>query len=313
MANSIEFAEKYQKFIDEELESRSFTQWMVPNADMISYDGGKDVKIAQLSVSGLGNYDPNAAGAYPKGSVKLTWKPYTMEMDRAVQFQLGRMTPSDSGWIATTENITKTFARKQLVTEQDLFRFNRVYSSLKASGKWASHSKTLTADLTAADAVSTLMGLFTLCKEDSNEDQDFICFMAAKSEAAFREASKNNHHDIQFGKTVSINGVGYKCMMVNELPVVLVPSRRLQTVIKVNDGRTAGQEQGGIEADTTSKQIEFMMMSSEAAIAIGKVDSLKIVTADLQQTSDETTINYHLLYDCWSLENQLSTVAVATR
>ena len=85
MANDINYAEVYQGFIDEELEAKSSTQWMVPNDDMIQYDGGKNVKIAQLSVSGLGNYSRADASRYPAGSVKLVWVPYTMEMDRAVK------------------------------------------------------------------------------------------------------------------------------------------------------------------------------------------------------------------------------------
>lgn len=314
MANNISFPDKYQSFIDEELEHGSYTQWMQPNETQVDYSGGKDVKIAQLTVGGMGNYDTQATGgAYPKGSVKLVWKPYTIEMDRAVQFDLGRTVPSDSGWMATTENVTRTFGRTQLVPEQDIFRFNRVYSHLAARSDLASHIKTLTAALTAANAVSTITDLFTLLKEDSNDEQDFVCFMSAKNEPLFREISKTNHNDIQFGKTVSINGFSYKCMILNELPVVFVPSKRMQTAIKVLDGRTAGQEAGGIVADTSSKQVEFLILSSEAAIAIGKVDSLKIFPCDVMQSSDETTINYHFLYDCWVLDNMLTTVGAAVQ
>lgn len=314
MSNSISYPDKYQSFLDEELEHRSYTQWMQPNETQVDYSGGNDIKIAQLTVGGMGNYDTKAVGgAYPKGSVKLVWKSYTMEMDRAVQFELGRTLPSDSGWMATTENVTRTFGRTQLVPEQDIFRFNRVYSHLSARTDLAGHIKKLTSALTVANAVSTVMEIFTLLKEDSNDEQDFVCFMSAKNEPLFREISKTNHNDIQFGKTVSINGISYKCMILNELPVVFVPSKRLQTVINVQDGRTAGQEAGGIVADSTSKQIEFLVLSSEAAIAIGKVDSLKVIPCDIMQASDETTINYHYIYDCWSLDNMLPTVGAAVQ
>lgn len=311
MPNSIEYAEKYQGFIDEELEHRSYTEWMTPNDDAIEYTGGKDIKIAQLDVSGLGNYSASGTSHYPDGTVTMGWKTYTMEMDRAVRFELGRLDPSDSNFIVTTENVTREFARKRLVPEQDIYRFNRMYNALKAKTAYASHLLSLSSGLTAENAVSSVTGLFTQIKEDANEDLDFVCFMAMKNEQVFRAASKQNHHDLQFGKTVSINGYSYRCMLCNELPVIFVPSKRLQTVIKVNDGRTKGQEAGGIVADTTSEQIEFLITSSDAAIAAGKIDSLKLFTADENQTGDEALILYHYLYDCWVLDNQVASLGAA--
>ena len=316
MPNNIEYAETYQGFIDEELEARSYTQWMVPNEEDIDYTGGKEVKIAQLSTTGLGNYDAeNAAAKYPLGAVKLTWVSYLMEMDRAVRFELGRLDPNDSHFMTTAEKVTRNFSRKNLVPEQDIFRFNRIYSKLAAHDTYkTSHIKTLAAADDAASVVTALKLLTTTVKDDSGDDVDFVCFMSMKNEQAFRDASTNNNNAISFGKTVTINGVTYEnCMIVNGLPCVFVPSKRLQTLIKVNDGRAAGQEKGGIEADGASQQIEFLIMNSDAPIACSRIDSLKVFSADENQNGDETTINYHLLYDLWLLENQTVTLAACVR
>lgn len=313
MANEINYAETYQGFIDEELEAKSATQWMVPNEDQIEYSGGKDVKIAQLSVSGLGNYSSGAASKYPTGSVKLVWVPYTMEMDRAVKFELGRLDPSDSHFMTTTENVTREFSRTQLVPEQDMFRFNRIYSKLKANTDYASHIATIVkADPTSA-VVTKLKELYTLVKDDSNVEADFVCFISLKNEQAFRDEAKTNNNSIVFGKDITVNGVTYRGMLFNDLPCVFVPSKRLKTVITVLDGRTAGQEAGGIAVDGSSEQIEFLIMNSAAPVAVGKIDSLKVFSADENQTGDETTINYHLLYDLWVLENQIATLAACVR
>lgn len=312
MPNEISYAEVYQGFIDEELEARSYTQWMTPNEDKIEFSGGKTVKVAQLSVSGLGNYDREAASRYPNGSVKLEWVPYEMEMDRAVRFELGRLDPNDSHFMTTTENVTREFTRTQLVPEQDLFRFSRIYNKLAASDKYKdSHIKKLAA---GADIVAALSELNNKILDDTGDVTDLVCFISLTHEPAFRAASKNNHHAIVFDREVSINGVTYsRGMSYDGLPCVFVPSRRMQTTVKVNDGRTEGQTQGGIEVDAASKQIEFMLMSSEAPIACSRIDSLKIFSADENQTGDETTINYHLLYDLWVLENQVATLGAAVR
>ncbi len=311
MPNNIEYAEVFQGFLDEELEHRSYTGWMAPDDSMIKYEGGKEVKIAQIDVSGLGDYKPVTDGsAYPNGSVNLKWVPYTFTMDRAVRFLLGRTDPSDSAFMLTSENVMRAFASKQLVPEQDMYRFNAIYAALKAKSDLASHIKTLGTALTKDTCVSYVTEFFSQIKEASNEDQNFVAFMAMRYEPLFRAASNSNHSSVQFSKTVTINGVTYKCALVNDLPIIFVPSARLQTVIKVNDGRTEGQTAGGIIADATSKGIALMIMSSDAVVALGKVDSVKVISCDEQQTSDETTINYHYVYDCWALDNQLATVGV---
>ncbi len=314
MENSIEYTEACQSFIDEELESRSYTQWTVPDNDQIDYRGGKDVKIAQIRVSGLGNYDSKAVNKYPSGSVELKWIPYTMEMDRAVRFELGRIDPSDSRFIATVENVTRTFAKMKLVPEQDTFRFNRIYSKLAASEIYKNSHILKVPGLTKDNALAALMGLYAVVKDDSGDDTDFVCFMSLRNEKAFRDASNATNNDVTFNHTVEINGVAYnRCIMVNGRPCIFVPSKRLQTAIKINDGRTAGQEAGGIVTDTSSEQIEFLIMSSSAPISVSKIDSLKIFEADENQTGDETMINYHLLYDLWVLENQVATLAACVQ
>ena len=314
MANNIEYAEAYQGFIDEELEAKSSTQWMVPNDDQIDYSGGKDVKIAQLSVSGLGNYSKSDVNKYPAGSVKLGWKTYTMEMDRAVKFELGRLDPNDSHFMATTENVTREFARKQLVPEQDVFRFNRIYSKLAASDTYkGTHILNVAAADAATNVVNALKKLSVTVKDDSGDDADFVTFVSLKNEQAFRDESKNTNNSVTFQREISINGVSYRGALLNDMPCIFVPSKRLQTVIKILDGRTSGQEAGGITADSTSEQIEFLTMNSSAPIAVSKIDSLKVFSADENQLGDETMIDYHLLYDLWVLENQISTLAACVR
>jgi len=314
MANNIEYAEAYQGFIDEELEAKSSTQWMVPNDDQIDYSGGKDVKIAQLSVSGLGNYSTANTNRYPSGSVKLGWKTYTMEMDRAVKFELGRLDPNDSHFMATTENVTREFARKQLVPEQDMFRFNRIYSALAASDKYkGTHIQSVAKAATPADVVAALKALSIIVKDDSGDEADFVAFVSLKNEQAFRDESKNTNNSVTFQREISVNGVSYRGVLLNDLPCIFVPSKRLQTVVKVQDGRTSGQEAGGIIADSTSQQVEFLIMNTSAPVAVSKIDSLKVFSADENQTGDETTINYHLLYDLWVLENQIVTLAACIR
>ena len=54
---AIDYAKKYQKFIDEELAACSATEWMAAGAGQVRYGEGKEVEINTLKTTGLGNYD----------------------------------------------------------------------------------------------------------------------------------------------------------------------------------------------------------------------------------------------------------------
>ena len=54
---AIDYAKQYQNYIDEELAASSATEWMAAASGQVRYGGGKEVEIATLSTTGLGDYD----------------------------------------------------------------------------------------------------------------------------------------------------------------------------------------------------------------------------------------------------------------
>jgi hypothetical protein len=310
MANDITNAETYQDFIDEELVASSKSGFLTPNEDQVEYDGGDTVKIAEIDVSGLGDYDTqDTDNAYPKGSVTTRWRDYTFAQDRAVEFRIDRLDPADSRYIATAENIIRTFARTKLVPEQDTYRFNRIYAALAAeTALVGTHVKAL-ASLNATNILQEISGMLQIIEDDSEAAADMVCVMSSTLKQYFPETTSTNRYQVRFGVTVSINGVTYTDVtMLGDLPILFAPAKRLQTVIQINDGRTTGQTAGGIVADATSKQIHALIMGTEAAAAVGKVDSLKEFGPEVNQKFDGTMIQARYVYDCWSFKRQLPSI-----
>ncbi|MEG3030102.1 MAG: hypothetical protein RR827_06850 [Oscillospiraceae bacterium] len=314
MRNEIEYAIKYQKFIDEELVAQSKTQWMVPADDQIEYDGGDEIKIAEISTSGLGNYDENStSNAYPSGKVTQKWNSYKFTMDRAVDFLLQRTTPSDSGFIATAENVIKIFTNKEVVKELDTYRLNRIYNALLADTKYAASHVFSEAAITESNIIATFNKMINIAKEDSEDATALVAYMPISYGSILRGISKNTNNAIEFGKTVVINGITYKgVIVINEIPVLLVPKKRLVTKLVVNDGRTSGQTDGGVISATDAKQIHMLVVGTDAPIAAAKIDSLKQFSAEENQLSDGTAIKFHQKHDCWVKKNQIVTVAAVT-
>ncbi|MDL2217388.1 hypothetical protein LJC27_01870 [Christensenellaceae bacterium OttesenSCG-928-M15] len=310
MANNLEFAEIYQDFIDEELVAESKSGWMTPQDDLIEYEGGDTVKIAEIDVSGLGDYDRNnTATAYPAGSVTTKWRDYIFAQDRAVEFQLDRLDPGDTRYTATAENVVREFARTKLVREQDMYRYNRVYAAIAGNTDLAPTHVVSSAGITAANILSVLNGLKSTVEDDSESTMELVCAMPLTLKNLIPETSSTNRHRVFFGESVSINGVVYDDVtIVNDLPILWVPTKRLQTVIKINDGRTAGQTQGGIDADSTSKQIYGLICGIDAIKALGKLDELKVFGNEENQRFSGTAIQSRYVYDAWAMYRKMATI-----
>ena len=104
-----------------------------------------------------------------------------------------------------------------------------------------------------------------------------------------------------------------KVKTYDEKPLIIVPSARLKTVYKINDGKTAGQEEGGIVADTTAKDINWIITPRTAPIAVSKQDKVRIFTPDENQDADAWKLDYRRYHDLWIPDNKLTAMWANTK
>ena len=294
---ALDYANAYQTFIDEEMAAASATEWMAAKGGQVRFDGGRDVEISTLSTTGLGNYDSTQTdgGAYPTGAVQSDWTPYTLSMDRGVKFALDRTDPSDTGFLATAENVIREFARVQLTREQDTYRINKLYR-LAAEGAHAG-KHVVTMDPAADSALDKVCDLLQVLENDSECTGGFVALINSSLKTAFLKATANTYHQVTFEESVEINGVRYDhVMMLSGLPCIFVPDRRMQTALEIQSGRS-GQEQGGILAAADSKSILALLVAWDAPLAVSKIDSLKQFGPAENQLFDGTAIQARYLYD----------------
>ena len=123
-ANNIAYAALFQTVLDEQMVQESTTGWMDANAGNIIYNGGKDVKIPALSMTGLGDYSRTAG--YPEGSLTLAYENFTMTQDRGAQFLLDRMDVDETNFAANAITALSEFQRTQVIPEVDAYRISKI-------------------------------------------------------------------------------------------------------------------------------------------------------------------------------------------
>ena len=89
--NTIQYSTIFQNQLDKAAIQGMLTGWMDQNSGKVKYSGGKEIKIPQLSVDGLANYDRAGGTGYKSGIVNFEYKTKEMTQDRGRKFsKIGR-------------------------------------------------------------------------------------------------------------------------------------------------------------------------------------------------------------------------------
>jgi len=268
---AIDYAKKYQTYIDEELAANSATEWMAAGEGQVRFGEGNKVEINTLTTTGLGNYDKTKTDgtAYPSGAVTSTWTSRTLTMDRGVKFALDHSAPEDISFPATVENVIREFAKTQLAKEQDFYRIFRLYDIIQGS-LMLSGTHVLTYDSANDDIVDKLCTIAQTIETDSDRTGGLVAMIASNQKNAFLRAAADNFNKITFEQQVEINGITYShVMMVNDLPCIFVPASRMKTVMSVQNGRD-GESAGGNVADYVAWAQELEGVAAASAVALGR-------------------------------------------
>ena len=134
--------------------------------------------------------------------------------------------------------------------------------------------------------------------------------MSTKLRTILNNADKFNRYlNVAEFKNGSVNTT---VKSFNDIPILGVPSARMKTQYVFNDGKTANQQAGGFKADTTAKDINWIIMPQRAPIAVSKTDKVRIFTPELNQKADAWKIDYRKYHDLWIPKNRFAAIRVNT-
>lgn len=233
--NTIEAAKIFQTALDQQVLEGATSGWMEENATQVIYNGGSEIKIPKMSLSGLGKYDRDSG--YVQGAVTYAYETKTMTMDRGRKFLLDKMDVDETNFVASASAVMSEFQRTQVIPEVDAYRYSKIYSLAKDNyGRTYTPAEgtilsTLTADITAV--------------QDSAGAADLVIIMPYTVADMLDTNEKINHNintdDFKQGE------LNLKVKTFNGIPIIRVPSARMKTAYVFNDGKTSGQESGGIK------------------------------------------------------------------
>ena len=301
--NTLQYSQQFQTVLDAQMLASATSAFMEANAGQVKYDGGDTVHIPEISMQGLAKYDRDEG--FNQGSVTLKFNPYKMTQDRGRTFQLDSMDVNETNFVATAGTVMGEFQRTQVIPEIDSYRYSKIAALATAENK-------VTTGFTPAVAtiLEKLEAEITEIQDVVGEDEGLIVVMSTKLRTILNNADKFNRYlNVAEFKNGSINTT---VKSFNDIPILGVPSARMKTAYVFNDGKTANQQAGGFKADTTAKDINWIIMPQRAPIAVSKTDKVRVFTPDVNQKADAWKIDYRKYHDLWIPKNRFAAIRVNT-
>lgn len=293
--NTLEYATTLQTKLDQKMIETSTSGWMEANAGQVIYNGGREIKIPTMELTGLKDYDRD--DGYPKGSVTLSYQTLTMEMDRGTSFQLDAMDVNETNFIANATMVAGQFQKTQVVPEVDAYRYSKIAALAQATQRiYTVDAKVLDALIEDIAFVRNLVG----------ETEPLVCCINGEIKGHLEKMDT-------FNKIVNMaeftqGTLNTKVKSVNGVPLLAVPSARMKTSYIFSDGKTEGEMEGGFAPGTDAKTINWIVMPQKAPIAISKQDKMKIFDPNTFQKADAYFIGYRKYHELWILKNMLGNI-----
>nr|WP_294681371.1 hypothetical protein [uncultured Anaerotignum sp.] len=296
--NSFEYATVFMEELDSQLLEHSTTGWMEENAGQVQYNGGAEVKIPKMQMSGLGNYDRD--GGFAKGAVTVTYETRKLTQDRGRTFQLDAMDVDEVNFAPTAGAVMREFQNTKVIPEIDAYRYSRIAELAAEAGQTREYT-------VAVDTIfENLMQDMTTVRDTVGDGCEMVIAMSAKV-AGKLDLAKGGNHILESG-VFRQGTVELKVKELDNCPIIRVPSARFRTKYTFLDG--VEQTEGGFAAAEDAKDINWMILVKRAPVAISKTDVTRIFDPMTNQNANAWKIDYRKYHDLWIADNSMAGVFV---
>lgn len=292
MPNTITLVEKMLPLIDEVYRAEAKSSILeAPSEFVRETEDANTVKIAKLSMIGLGNYNKDTG--FPVGDVTLNWQTHQFSNDRGRRFSVDRMDNIESFDLIAARMVGE-YLRTEVVPEVDAYRFSKIAS--------ASGVTDVEAALEVGSVKKAIDTAITTLEEEEVDDSRLVLF-------ATPTIAQILSQDIARSTSNGDKMIENRINDYNGIPIVRVPQRRFYKGITLDPGSSSNA--GGYKkTSSTGADINFILMDKMAAYNVTKLNVAKIIDPDTNQAKDSWQFDFRLYHDTFILENKVKGVYV---
>lgn len=239
------------------------------NSD-IQIVNGKDIKIPKLSVSGY--KDHTRGGSFNSGTYSNGYETKTLDHDRDIEFAVDPLDVNETNLVVTVSNIQNRFEKTQAIPELDSYTYSKIYAEAKRV-----NAKIKTTALTSANVLSDFDDNLEAFAEAGVPLDRAILYATP----GYKKLLKNAEGIQRTLEVSSSSGIDRRVRSIDDInKIVEVPSARMKSLFDFTDG---------CKADSTAKQIDYILIDPEAQVSRVKYAYIKMFTPG---TDSRTADNY---------------------
>ncbi len=279
--NNDAFATKFTGELDKIITDKSSVGFMTDNALRAKFVGAKTVKIPNISLQGLGDYDRE--NGFIKGTVNIHNTAYEMQMDRARTFTIDREDMDETGIASLAGSVMSEFVKTKVVPETDAYVISKLTS-------FAAIRKQVVENIDVEEPLKAFYQLLDNVQESVGLDEDIVCLVdryfwnklrSSKEVAKLIEVSTFKQGEINF-----------EVSKIDNVSIIPVSNSRMMSAF---DFLPEGA--GGYKTLPGSQGVYMLMLPKSAASLVKKSEKVRIFTPEENINADAYKFDYRIYYD----------------
>ena len=284
MANTIALFKKYIDLLDEVYKLSALTSKLDSDPALARAGANaNEIVIPKISMDGLADYSRNSG--YVTGDVDFTYETVQFNYDRGRKFNIDAMDNEETAGLAFGK-LSSEFIRTRVVPEYDAFRF----------AKYAGTSGISTVDGAVLDTGEKVIAALRTAQNKMDEDE-----VPYEGRELFITPTLQ-------GLIEDLDTTKSKAVLAGFSSITKVPQTRFYTAIELKDGTSDNELVGGYAKASGAKNINFMVLRKDALMQYPKHTVNKIITPELNQTSDGWMFAYRAYGLVDAYENKVAGV-----
>lgn len=290
MAITVQTKANFQQLLDKRLLAALTSAIMEANASQVQYNGGKEFKIPNLDVDGLGDYTRNQG--YTDGEYQFAWQTKTFDMDRGRSFPIDVMDMDETNFVLTAGALAERFIAEKVVPEIDAYRYSKIFSLINAVYQTHAYTPDKSTIFTEFKKHLTEVG-------DVTGGVPMVAFVNALVLGTLESSSEFTRMLTE--TEVQTGDIKTKVLSIDGVQLVPVPSARMKSLFTFATG--SGND-GGFAAHANAMSLNWIICPINAPLAIVKHAMPKIVEPENNPTADGYIYGYRVYHTLEIADNK---------
>ena len=297
-ANTINYAQIFNRILDEKFYILPRTMWMENTTPGIEWNMGREIQIPILDMDGLGNMQGYKA---PDGDLTLRYETKILEYYRGRNFAIGRYDVDMTNLALTVSNALKVFLQQHVVPEVDKIRIARAAQAAVNYGGSCVVTQA-SSGIDADNILSLLLNDIAAVQDQIGEDEQLYIQISTTLKNVLQQSSQITRY--LNVKDFQIKSATLRLEAINDEYLIGTPSSYMNSVIQLNDGVTSGQTVGGVAFGNLGPAVNWIIAARPAMDAVARPYVSKVIDPDINQDGEFWKIMFSIYHGVWTYDNK---------